>query len=154
MKRILPGALLLAGLALLVASDVQAQNSPVGFWNTIDDRTGEVRSVVEIVQMPDGTYAGYIRELTDPERRNAVCEVCPDDWGLNQPVVGLQIIRGVTERRGEFRNGEILDPEEGKVYGVRLRPVDNGQRLEVRGFLRVPLMGSALGRTQTWQRVR
>jgi uncharacterized protein (DUF2147 family) len=146
-------SLLILGLGLLMAADVHAQNTPVGTWRTIDDNTGQVRSHVEITQQPDGTFEGYIRHLTDATRRNAVCEACPEDWGRNERLVGLKILQNVRERGGEFRNGQILDPEEGKVYGVRLRPIENGQKLEVRGFLRVPLMGSALGRTQVWERI-
>lgn len=145
------GLLLLA--ALLLGAEAMAQNTPVGRWQTIDDRTGEPRSIVEIVREADGTYSGYIREIMNPERRNAVCEACPADWGRGQRLIGLQIIRGVRERGGTYQGGQILDPEEGRVYGVRFNPVDNGRRLEVRGFLRVPLAGSALGRTQTWVRV-
>jgi len=154
MNRLLSRGLLALGLCLLVAGPTFAQNSPVGEWRTIDDRTGEARTIVEIVREADGTYAGYIREIFRADRRDAVCEECPSDWGQGQPLQGLKIIRGVSQRGSDWSGGQILDPEEGKVYGVRLRPVDDGQRLEVRGFLRVPLMGSALGRTQTWERVR
>jgi uncharacterized protein (DUF2147 family) len=145
--------LLVFGLVLLLGAEVQAQNSPVGKWRTIDETTGQARSVVEIVRESDGTYSGYIRELTDPARRNAVCEVCPADWGHGQRIVGLKMVRNVRERGGNFEGGQILNPEDGKVYSVRFNPIDGGQRLEVRGFMRVPLMGSALGRTQTWIRV-
>ena len=41
-----------------------------------------------------------------------------------------------------------LDPEKGKVYGVKLTLADDGRKLNVRGFLGVSL----LGRTQTWLR--
>jgi uncharacterized protein (DUF2147 family) len=153
MTQIFSRGLLILGICLLLGAEVQAQTSPVGQWRTIDDRTGEPRSVVEIVREADGSFSGYIRELYDASRRQAVCEVCPDDWGKNQPLIGLQILRDLHPRGNDYRGGQILDPEEGKVYGVRLQTTDNGQRLEVRGFLRVPLMGSALGRTQTWERV-
>lgn len=153
MNRNLTRTALLAGLCLLLGVEAQAQNTPVGLWRTIDDRTGAVRAHVEILQQPDGSYAGFIRHIADPARRDAVCEVCPAEWGQNEPVLGLQIIRNVRTRAGEYRDGQILDAEEGRIYGVRLRPIDGGQRLEVRGFLRVPLMGTALGRTQTWERI-
>ena len=45
--------------------------------------------------------------------------------------------------------GEILDPNNGKVYKVRLKPADGGKKLDVRGYIGAPL----LGRTQTWIRV-
>jgi uncharacterized protein (DUF2147 family) len=145
--------LLVLGLVLFVGSEAFAQ-SPVGQWRTIDDRTGAERSVVEIVRESDGTLAGYIRHLADESRRSAVCEACPEEHGKNQPLIGLKILWDVRSRGQNWDGGQILDPEEGKVYSVRLRPIDNGDRLEVRGFIRVPLMGSTLGRTQTWHRVQ
>jgi len=45
--------------------------------------------------------------------------------------------------------GEILDPNNGKTYKVRLTPGDGGKTLSVRGYIGAPL----LGRTQTWVRV-
>ena len=61
-------------------------------------------------------------------------------------------MRNVTQNEGDkglWDGGEILDPNNGKVYKVRLKPVDGGARLEVRGYIGAPL----LGRTQTWTRV-
>jgi len=150
---VMRGALALV-IVLLLGAEVQAQNSPVGKWRTIDDKTGEPRSVVEIVRESDGSYSGYIRELSDASRRQASCDACPAEWGQGQRLIGLQILRGVRERGGSFQGGQILDPEEGRIYGARFQTIDGGQRLEVRGFMRVPLMGSTLGRTQTWIRVQ
>ncbi len=46
--------------------------------------------------------------------------------------------------------GEILDPEEGKTYRGKLHPIDDGARLEVRGFIGFSLFG----RTQVWERAQ
>jgi hypothetical protein len=51
--------------------------------------------------------------------------------------------------KGLWDGGEILDPKNGKVYKVRLKPIDGGKKLEVRGYIGAPLFG----RTQTWIRV-
>ena len=45
--------------------------------------------------------------------------------------------------------GTITDAKEGKVYKVRLKPIEGGAKLEVRGYIGLPM----LGRTQTWVRV-
>lgn len=44
--------------------------------------------------------------------------------------------------------GEIIDPDNGKVYKCKMAVKDNGKKLEVRGYIGVPL----LGRSQTWLR--
>lgn len=151
MTTLLKSGLFLAAL-LLFADAAAAQDSPVGRWRTIDDNTGEAKSVVEIVE-EDGKLNGYIREVFREDAQDDVCEKCPADHGRGEPLVGLRILWGLEQDGSEWKDGEIMDPENGKIYGARMRTVEEGQRLEVRGFLRVPLMGSTLGRTQVWERV-
>jgi uncharacterized protein (DUF2147 family) len=53
------------------------------------------------------------------------------------PVVGLEIIRGAKKASGKnvWEDGEILDPENGRTYALRLTPIENGAKLEERGSL-------------------
>lgn len=139
-------------LALLsLATAASAQTTPVGLWKTIDDATKKEKSLVRVVEA-DGVVTGRIEKLIDPEaKQDAVCDKCADDR-KDKPVVGLTIIRGVKKNAGEdglWDGGDILDPNNGKVYRVRLKPADGGKKLEVRGYVGAPL----LGRTQTWLRV-
>jgi uncharacterized protein (DUF2147 family) len=48
----------------------------------------------------------------------------------------------------EYQGGEILDPENGKVYRVKMNLQDRGRTLHVRGFIGFSLFG----RTQIWIR--
>ena len=68
------GRILLAGALLASAATSMAQAaSPTGLWQTIDDKTGQPKALVQIVQDGDGTLTGKI--LTglgsndDPNRR-------------------------------------------------------------------------------------
>jgi uncharacterized protein (DUF2147 family) len=126
-----------------------AQMTPVGRWHTIDDQTKELKSEVVITEK-DGVLSGRIEKLlrkgADPNRR---CTACTDDR-KDQPMVGLEIIRGVRKVEGKdvWEGGTILDPESGKTYNVRLTPVEGGAKLEVRGSVLF------IGRTQTWVRAQ
>lgn len=126
-----------------------AQMTPVGRWHTIDDQTKELKSEVVITEK-DGVVTGRIEKLlrkgADPNRR---CTACTDDR-KDQPMVGLEIIRGVCKVEGKdvWEGGTILDPESGKTYNVRLTPVEGGAKLEVRGSVLF------IGRTQTWVRAQ
>jgi uncharacterized protein (DUF2147 family) len=139
---IVAAALMLTGLA---------QASPVGLWKTIDDATKKEKSLVRISDN-GGVLNGRIEKLLDPEAKaDGVCDKCSDDR-KGQPIVGLNIIRNVKANADDtsmWDGGEILDPNNGKVYRVRLKPVDGGKKLEVRGYIGAPL----LGRTQVWHRV-
>lgn len=134
--------------ALLMPAFALAQTSPVGLWKTIDDDGKTAKSLVRISEQ-GGALVGNIEKLLDPkDPGDAKCEKCTDDR-KNQPVLGLQIIRGVKpDGEGVWGHGEILDPNNGKTYRTRLKPVDGGKKLEVRGYIGAPLFG----RTQTWVR--
>ena len=128
-----------------------AQVTPAGLWKTIGDDTRGERSLVRITEA-DGVFTGRIEKLLDPAiKPDAVCLKC-DDERKDRPLVGMTLIRGVRQSAGNhatWDGGEILDPENGKTYAVRLTPSGGGKTLAVRGFIGTPL----LGRSQTWIRV-
>ena len=107
-------------------------------------------SLVRIAEGPNG-LTGKIEKLLDPTAKpDAVCEECTDDR-KGKPILGLEIIRGAKRNADgdRWEGGSIVDPKNGKVYKLRLEPVDGGKKLEVRGFIGFSLFG----RTQTWIRV-
>jgi uncharacterized protein (DUF2147 family) len=126
-----------------------AQMTPVGLWKTIDDKTGAVRSEVRILES-GGVLTGVIEKglVTSPEPN---CDKCTDDR-KGKPKVGLEIIRGAQKAEGKdvWERGTIVDPDSGTVYKLKLTPIDDGKKLEVRGFVGFAL----LGRTQTWVRAQ
>ncbi len=127
-----------------------AQATPVGVWKTIDDKTKTERAQIRISEA-GGVLTGRIEKLLAPDaKQDALCDKCSDDR-KDKPIVGLEIIRGVKKADSDnlWDGGTILDAAEGKVYKVRLTPVDGGQKLEVRGYVGMPM----LGRTQTWIRI-
>lgn len=142
-------SILALGLTLAAAA-AWAQTSPVGVWKTIDDDGKTEKSLVRVTEN-GGRLSGRIESLFDASKRDSVCDKCSDDR-KNQRLVGLTILRDVTREPDSdtWQGGEILDPSNGKTYRVRLKTVDGGARLEVRGYVGTPL----LGRTQTWVRAQ
>ena len=142
---------LLKTSALMVScfmTSLALANSPVGQWHTSDEKTGELKSMVVIFEQQGvmkGRVEKVLRKDADPA---AKCDKCSDDR-KNQPVVGLEIIHGAKKASGKnvWEDGEILDPENGRTYSLRLTPIENGAKLEVRGSF------GPIGRTQTWVRV-
>ena len=132
----------------LVAVSAFAQMSPVGKWHSIDDKTQEIKSEIEIVDN-GGVLTGRVaRLLRKDAKQDAVCDECSDDR-KGKPILGLEIIRGAKKTNGKdvWEEGKILDPENGKTYTLRLTPIEGGKKLEVRGSV------FGIGRTQTWKRV-
>ena len=136
--------------ALLLGSLAQAgEPTPAGTWKTIDDQTHRPRALVRIEEH-DGALTGRIVQLfREPgEDPNPVCVDCRSERH-NQPVLGMTILWDF-HRHGEvWKDGEILDPEEGSIYSANLHLRDDGTRLVVRGYIALPL----LGRSQIWERV-
>jgi uncharacterized protein (DUF2147 family) len=137
--------LLAAVLFCITVNAVHAQNTPVGLWRTIDDHTGQDKSLVRISDS-GGVITGRIEKLLHPIRPNPLCDKCRDDRH-GKPMIGLSIIDGLRQDGEVWDGGRILDPENGKIYTVRLKPIDSGTRLEVRGYI------GPFFRTQTWSRV-
>ena len=140
-------------IAFLLASGFAAAQatSAVGLWKTVDDNTKKEKSLVRIVET-NGVLTGKVEKVIDPDSpKDAVCKDCTDDR-KDKPVLGMTIIRNMKQSADDkavFEGGDILDPNNGKVYNAKLKLVDNGAKLDVRGYIGVPM----LGRTQTWSRV-
>lgn len=147
MTKLMNSGLLLV-VALLFSATAFAQ-SPVGQWRTIDDETGEPKSVVEIYE-EDGKLHGKIVRLL-PEGTPSVCDECEGEYA-GKELVGAVILRDLERDGDAWGGGKITDPKNGKTYDVRMS-LQDANTLDVRGFIKVPLMGSAIGRTQTWYRV-
>ena len=134
-------------LAAMVAVSMcaSAQVSAIlGDWKTVDDKTGEKRSVVTIYKGSDGLYYGKISKMLMYTDLDLKCDQCKGE-DYNKPIVGLVIIRGMKAEDGELVGGKVLDPESGKFYYGKIY-MKNGKlvlrgSLDKRGFL---------GRNQEW----
>jgi len=135
--------LLLACLICLPALAADA----AGRWRTIDDETGQAKSIVEIERSADGVYSGKVVELFNPSRPDPTCDKCSDDR-KDQPVIGMEIIRNMRASGTDaYAGGTILKPDEGKVYKSKMKLVENGAKLEVSGCVLF------ICRSQTWERI-
>ncbi|MDH5597911.1 MAG: DUF2147 domain-containing protein [Cyclobacteriaceae bacterium] len=123
----------------------QAQNNGVfGKWVTIDDETGDKKSVVEIYERNGKVYGKIIKLYRKPgEEQDPVCDECPkDDPRYMKKVIGMEILKDMEKDGDEYEDGEILKPDEGKIYDCKIWR--EGKNLKVRGYI------AFLYRTQTW----
>lgn len=139
-------ALTALGLLLSMAAHAESMSAE-GNWRTIDDATGEAKSIVRIWN-DGGELKGDIVELLNPSEPNPVCSECKGAR-RNQPLEGLNILWGLQQDGDEWVDGKIVDPENGKEYSAQLKVTEGGSQLEVRGYLGFAL----IGRTQTWERL-
>ena len=123
-----------------------AQETVIGKWKTIDDKTGEARSIVEIYK-EGGKIYGRVKEVLKKQDQDKTCIYCEGE-NYNKPIKGLVIINNLEKDGDEYEDGTILDPENGKVYRCKIWLDDEDPNvLNVRGYI------AFLYRTQQWIRV-
>ena len=132
---------------LLVAWPAAAAESPVGKWNTVDDKSGKVVSEVQIYEQ-GGKLFGKIVGLTEPTDKDGKPKVCTRCGGADKdkPIVGLVIIRDIVSSGDRYKGGTIVDPEDGKTYKAEMWTEDG--KLKVRGYL------GPFYKTQTWVKAK
>ena len=132
-------------IALVGVAPVLAADSPVGKWNTVDEKTGKVVSQVELYDQ-GGKLFGKITGLTEPNNAQGKPKICTKCQGddKDKPIVGLVILKDLSASGDRYKGGTIMDPEDGKIYKAEVWPEDGN--LKVRGYLGI------FYRTQTWQK--
>lgn len=134
-------------LAVMVMAFTITTNAQTifGQWENRDEETGKVDSVIEIYKKDGKAYA-KILEITNPANRNNVCTLCEGE-NKDKPILGMDILTGLSKDGSEWSGGEILDPKKGSIYNcfIELKGKD---KLKVRGYMGFAL----LGRTVYWHR--
>ena len=147
MMRALPLAVALAAVLTLPAAWAD-EPSPVGLWKNIDDVSGKPKALIRITDSK-GELEGRIEKLFRPadQDQNPKCNLC-EGANKDQPVIGLLFMSGLKKSGDEYTGGQIIDPDNGKVYKSKLTLVEGGKKVNVRGYIGVPM----LGRSQVWVR--
>jgi uncharacterized protein (DUF2147 family) len=139
---------IVAGTLALTAVAASAQGTAVGLWKTIDDDGKTEKSLVRITES-GGVLSGKIEKIFDPAKQDSKCDKCTDER-KDKPVLGMVILRNLKadpDDKDVWSGGEVLDPNNGKTYKARLKPIDGGKQLQMRGYI------GPFFRTQVWLRV-
>ena len=138
----------LTALSVLISGAALAQDagSIVGLWKTFDDDTNQPSALVQISEQ-NGLFVGKVTKILDPSGL-PTCAKCTD-YRKDKPVVGMEILSGL-KKDGEnmYSGGRILDPDDGEIYRADIKLLDQGNKLDLRAYLGIPL----IGRTQSWMR--
>ncbi len=144
MKKMMIG-LLLASTSMLV----MAQMTPVGLWKTIDDETKTEKSLVRISDAGGGKLTGKIEKILEADKVTAKCDKCTDSR-KDQPIQGMTLFSGLTKDPDEdviWAGAKILDPKKGEEYKMRIKMLEGGKKLQLRGYM------GPFYRSQEWIRV-
>ena len=125
-----------------------AQMTPVGLWKTIDDDGKTEKSYVRIADTGGGKLAGKVEKIIDPAKQEDKCDKCTDTR-KGQPVLGMTLFSGLAKDPDEdaiWEGTKILDPNNGKEYRMRIKMLDGGRKLQLRGYI------GPFYRSQEWVR--
>jgi uncharacterized protein (DUF2147 family) len=141
--RIKAFAILLALPLLAATFAASAQESPLGRWTTLDDKTGNPMTVTEVYMAKNGTMAAKIVEnLGLP----ATCADCSGEY-KGKPTVGIVTLWNLKEKNGVWGDGNGYKPSEDTRFKAKtIKLVDGGKKLEVTGCKAI------FCRTATWVR--
>ncbi len=134
-------------VAIALISFTGTAQDVFGKWKTIDDVSGEAKSILEIYER-DGKVYGKVLQILTEGYENSLCDKCTGK-DKDKPIVGLEIIRGLEKDGDDYEGGKILDPESGKEYKCYIE-LEEDDKLKVRGYIGFSLFG----RTQYWYRVK
>ena len=140
------------GLVLSLASVTAFSATIEGFWHSIDDKTGEKLSIIEIRKDTNNEYNGTIvyRYPVPGAKALSHCTKCSGAL-KNKPILGLQLLTGFKDdpnKANAYIDGQVIEPKSGKIYKGKAVVTSDGKRLRLRGYMGI----SALGRTVIWIR--
>jgi uncharacterized protein (DUF2147 family) len=139
-------ALLITALTMMALSlNLMAAEDIVGLWKSIDEKTGHPQSVVAIYEYK-GKYFGRILLTFTPDGEVNDSIIHPGERApgvIGHPYYsGLDLIWNIQQVGSRFKDGKIIDPQQGKIYDLELWVQD--KKLIVRGKVLF------FGRNQTW----
>ena len=143
----------IVGCSIACASLTTFAASIEGYWKSIEERTGEQLSIVEIKKKPDATYTATIVYRYSVRGGGNIltnCVKCPEAF-KNKPILGLQIAQGLKEdpkNQNHYIDGRVLEPKTGNIYEGKAQLSADGKRIRMRGYMGI----SVLGRTVVWIR--
>ena len=133
-------------VTIFATSSLWAADPIVGKWKTIDDETKQEKSVVELY-LQDGKVYGKILQILQAKDKGKVCDKC-EGADKDKPTEGMVIVKNMKNDGDEWAGGTILDPNKGKVYKCKMKTIESGNKLQVKGCI------AFFCRTQIWVKAK
>lgn len=127
--------LTLLGALLVLSTAAFAADPACGLWKSIDDKTGEVTAIWKIYEEGGKLFGTIAATTSDPQ--DVIASACKESY-KNFPVSGAVnkmktvgtpwIFNMVKESEGNWKDGNIIDPSNGKMYGCVIKYLKKGEK--------------------------
>ena len=127
--------LTLLGALFVLSAAVFAADPACGLWKSIDDKTGEVTAIWKIYEEGGKLFGTIAATTSDPQ--DVIASACKESY-KNFPVAGAVnkmktvgtpwIFNMVKESEGNWKDGNIIDPSNGKMYGCVIKYLKKGEK--------------------------
>lgn len=144
MKKLLPFVVLL--ILAVSGFNYDSADAILGVWAN-DTNKGHIQ-----LYKQDGKYYGKIIWLKHPYDETGKPKVDknnPDPASRSNRLLGLVMLRDFKYEDGEWTNGKIYNPNDGKEYSCNMKLKDT-KTLAVRGYIGISL----IGKTEKFVRIR
>jgi uncharacterized protein (DUF2147 family) len=148
-------------LASTVLTGAQAQPtvtastepSAAGLWEQVDEDTHQPGGWFRISEKENGVYEGVLVKTFPKPGEDPATFKCTKCEGAEKdaPVIGLALIKGMKRSGLTYKDGTIMDPRNGSVWSANMTVSPDGQKLELRGYLKT--LGPWAGKSQFWNRL-
>jgi uncharacterized protein (DUF2147 family) len=137
-------AVVIFWVSLALSFTCSAQGGFDGFWQSIDDESGEVTAIWQI-ETQGNELIGKIVDYPNAKASD-VCKKCTGKLSvfLDKPIKGTAWMQFSQFDDGIWEEGFIIDSEKGKKYTAKIWL--DGDDLKLRGYV------GFFYRTQTWLR--
>lgn len=147
--RLLGAAALLAGLTKTVVA--MPYDPLIGTWKVIDDRTGYYVSEIVIRKNSKTQQYSAVVSKHYPAAGAVNPDVCGKCEGAlkNQPIFGMEVLKGMTGNHKQFKQGQWLNTQDGRTYTIEAQLNDGKDQMKVFGKAQQSNTTSAM----TWKKL-
>ena len=119
----------------MLCTSLFAADPAVGLWKSIDDKTGEVTAIWKIYEQNGKLFGTIAATINLPQ--DVIATACKESY-KNFPVSGAVnkmktvgtpwIFNMEKETEGNWKDGNIIDPSNGKMYGCVIKYLKAGEK--------------------------
>lgn len=127
----------------VIFTGTSAMAAATGTFKTYREGTSQVSSYVKISES-GGKLSGTILCVVGPDGKVDPDATCLVGTCKGKKWTGMRFMWDVAKKSpGVYEDGQVIRGKDGKIYGVDVKELNGGAKLEIKGYMK--MMGSKVG---------